>query len=144
MSTTAALSGDDRWAIHDLLAGFCHASDKRDIEALRGYFTEDAEGDLGPAGLHSGRDAIVAVYEHILTSVPTIDHRVGMILPTATAEGAYVESYFTAFYLRDDQQFTVGGRYEDRLVRTPAGWRIAARRLDGRWTTGEQSVVLPE
>ena len=31
--------------------------------------------------------------------------------------------------------FILGGEYADELVRTPDGWRIAARTLSSWWTT---------
>jgi hypothetical protein len=35
----------------------------------------------------------------------------------------------------------VAGRYEDRLVRTADGWRIAHRELITMWTAGNLAVV---
>ena len=38
----------------------------------------------------------------------------------------------------------VAGRYEDRLVRTDAGWRIAHRTLTVMWTDGNVAVAHPD
>ena len=35
----------------------------------------------------------------------------------------------------------MGGVYEDKLVRTAQGWRIADRRLTNLWTTGDPAVI---
>jgi hypothetical protein len=37
--------------------------------------------------------------------------------------------------------WTVGGRYDFRLERTPAGWRIAGLTLIIRWATGNQHIT---
>jgi hypothetical protein len=37
--------------------------------------------------------------------------------------------------------YIVGGTYEDRLVRTGAGWRIAHRVMTQTWTEGNPGVV---
>jgi hypothetical protein len=38
----------------------------------------------------------------------------------------------------------IAGRYEDQLVRTPAGWRIHHRVLTVMWREGNLAVVRPE
>ncbi|MCJ7439207.1 MAG: nuclear transport factor 2 family protein [Acidimicrobiia bacterium] len=35
---------------------------------------------------------------------------------------------------------TLGGRYRDRVTRTPAGWRIAHRELEFVWIAGNPGV----
>jgi hypothetical protein len=37
--------------------------------------------------------------------------------------------------------WTVGGRYDFELTRTPDGWRIKALRLTVRWATGNQQIM---
>jgi hypothetical protein len=37
--------------------------------------------------------------------------------------------------------FTLGGRYRDRLTRTPDGWRIAHRDLEVVWVAGNPAVL---
>jgi len=39
----------------------------------------------------------------------------------------------------------IGGAYDDRLRRTPDGWRIVRKKLDVRWTIGNRAVLdLPQ
>jgi hypothetical protein len=40
--------------------------------------------------------------------------------------------------------FIVGGYYEDRVVRTPDGWRIAHRLMQQTWTEGNPAVTKKE
>jgi hypothetical protein len=37
--------------------------------------------------------------------------------------------------------WTVGGRYDFRLTRTPSGWRISAMTLAVKWATGNQHIM---
>jgi hypothetical protein len=37
--------------------------------------------------------------------------------------------------------WTVGGRYDFQLTRTPSGWRIAAMTLTVKWATGNQRIM---
>lgn len=37
--------------------------------------------------------------------------------------------------------WTVGGRYDFKLIRTPAGWRISALTLTVRWASGNQQIM---
>ena len=39
--------------------------------------------------------------------------------------------------------YIIAGRYDDRVVRTPDGWRIAHRVLTVDWTEGNPAVVRP-
>jgi hypothetical protein len=39
--------------------------------------------------------------------------------------------------------WTVGGRYDFRLNRTPSGWRISAMKLTVKWATGNQQIMQP-
>jgi hypothetical protein len=39
--------------------------------------------------------------------------------------------------------WTVGGRYDFRLTRTPSGWRISAMSLTVKWASGNQQIMQP-
>ena len=49
--------------------------------------------------------------------------------------------YLQAQHVVGGANYIVGGRYEDRLVRTDDGWRIAHRALIVMWTEGDPSVL---
>ena len=42
--------------------------------------------------------------------------------------------------LRAGRTYIMAGRYEDHLVRTPDGWRIADRTLTIDWTEGNPDI----
>ena len=124
----------DRLEIQDLVARYCHAIDRRELDELDSIFTEDAvidytafgapraglvemKGFLAEAlGLHSAYYHLAATSRILLdgdkAECHTICHN-PMIL--RGAEG------------HDDLFYVCGLWYHDQLVRTPAGWRIAER-----------------
>jgi len=60
-------------------------------------------------------------------------------------EKATVRSYFQAQHVRMEaeggEHFMIGGRYDDQMVRTPDGWRIATRQVSGMWSQGNPLVL---
>ena len=40
-----------------------------------------------------------------------------------------------------DPEFTIGGHYDDQLVRTPEGWRIDAVTLTVTWRRGNADIM---
>ena len=127
----------DRLAIHELLAGYCHAMDAASAELAIALFADDAVLET-PVGQAEGRAAILAWIEERL-ALRSADYQVGHYLlnPLIAAEGpgrARVRSML--LYTRQPVAGEGGaellstGIYEDGVVRTAAGWRFARR----RWT----------
>ena len=56
-------------------------------------------------------------------------------------DAATSRCYLQAQHVVGAATFLLGGRYEDRLVRTADGWRIAHRDLITMWTTGDPSIL---
>jgi hypothetical protein len=136
-----ALSSNDRLAIADLLARYCHATDERDFVALAAMLTPDHVGDLGPAGVHSGRDAVLAATAGILSRIEVTQHQVTTIALTQRPAGASAKTNFTARHVQDGGHFTVGGVYHDQFVSVKGHWMISARRIVVTWTEGDPAVL---
>lgn len=126
----------DRQALADLAARYAHAVDSRDFAVLAEVFTPDATLDTGRA-VRVGIDEITEAMQGLLRYEVT-SHLVGQQLVEPVGTGATGVTYCTAHHLtvdgdhRTDRVMHI--HYHDRFVRTPAGWRIASRRLDVRWT----------
>lgn len=127
---------------------YCWALDGRDWDALDGVFASDATADLMTGGsLLEGRNAIV---EHIRTSLTPLDdtqhlastHDVRVDGDTATHR-CYVQAQHVRHATDGSPTYMLAGRYEDEMVRTPDGWRIAHRRLTPMWTEGNPAVTRP-
>jgi hypothetical protein len=70
---------------------------------------------------------------------------VGNVVVAVDGDEATADCYLISQHIRQGtpggDHYLLGGRYSDRVVRTPAGWRIAHRTLHRMWTTGNRDVV---
>ena len=57
----------------------------------------------------------------------------------ATA-GCYFTVHMFKEGLADGEHFEMGGRYDDELLRTPAGWRFTSRTITILWSEGNRGV----
>lgn len=119
----------DVQACADLLTRYCRALDWLDEDLLGTIFTPDAEIDYG-FFKGTGADFVPFVIGVERTFVRRW-HLGGNPLVSVDGDVAEVESHVQAGAVTADGTIETtnlfGGRYLDRLVRTPAGWRIARR-----------------
>jgi SnoaL-like domain len=134
----------DRADIIDLAVAYTWALDSKQMELLRDVFTPDATGLLRGVECN-GADAII---ERIGGSILRLDatqhlvgnHQVAVDGDTATHRCQLHSQHVKAGTPGGDH-YIVGGYYDDRLVRTPSGWRIAHRTMQQTWTAGNPDVV---
>ena len=138
----------DRIEIDDLLVRYSRALDHRHFEQLDDIFTADATFDAGPLGSPTGPAAIREMIEGTLTGLDATQHLIGKSLVEFSDDGdtAEVRTYLLSQHIREATEgpikhYFLGGEYADRVVRTPDGWRIAARRLDRMWKQGDRAVI---
>jgi 3-phenylpropionate/cinnamic acid dioxygenase small subunit len=137
-----------RQDVIDVCVRYALALDSRDWELLGTVFTADAVGEYGRAqGPCRGFAAIQQLCRSVLEPLSASQHLLGNHRVTLTASGADATCYLQATHV-DEQvgggsTFTVGGRYDDRLVMTDLGWRIAHRTLTTLWTAGNSAVIAP-
>jgi 3-phenylpropionate/cinnamic acid dioxygenase small subunit len=131
----------DRAEISDLLAAYSTAIDTQDWAGLAAVFTPDAECDYGTLGNPHGPDEIAGLVSRTLTGLDATQHLVGNVVVHVDGDRATAECYLIAQHVRGDRHYLLGGRYSDRVVRTPQGWRIAHRTLHRGWATGDRSVL---
>jgi hypothetical protein len=130
------------WAeISAVITRYCTALDTRNWELLRDVFTPDAVRDGGTGGA----DGIIALVRRTLERVDTTQHLVGNLVVHLEGDEATATSAAIAQHVRagapGGPDYLVGARYSDRLVRTPAGWRIAHRTIHRVWRTGNREVI---
>ncbi len=134
-------------AITRLRYEYAFGIDTRDFVLLRSIFTDQIRMDFssyngrpaasmsadvwvaGCAALFNGLDAT----QHTMTN-PVVD----------VAEGsrhATQRMSMQAAHFLDDIEFTIGGWYQDSLVRTETGWRIEAVTLNVTWRRGDESIM---
>jgi ketosteroid isomerase-like protein len=125
-----ALTADDIVAIHQLVALHGHLVDAGELQRLDELFTSDAIYDvtaLGQSTLH-GIDAFRAASEAFADDErnPVAHHVTNIIVTEGVDGGATVRSKGIGV-LHDGRAGSV--TYNDRVTRTPDGWRIAARQV---------------
>jgi 3-phenylpropionate/cinnamic acid dioxygenase small subunit len=126
----------DRLEIEHLLIRYCHAIDGRDWDAYRSVFTEDARIDDVTAGPHNTVETMVEFLARALAGVVHIQHAISTALIELDGDRATARTVcHCPVVLRDGsgepQLFFQALWYDDELVRTAAGWRIARRAETG-------------
>jgi 3-phenylpropionate/cinnamic acid dioxygenase small subunit len=123
----------DRLEIQDLLTRYCRAIDTRAWDLLDTVFTPDATVDYTAAGGVRGSFPEVkawlaevlprfAMTQHLVTN-----HDIRVDGDRATSRVYVYNPMGTRNAAGGLDLFFFGGYYNDRLVRTPAGWRIVER-----------------
>jgi hypothetical protein len=134
---------DDWIEITELLARYAIAVDERRFEDVGACFIEDGQATYSGVRLEPGRAAIVA---HMLPlrDIPMSQHVVGTTSIAVDGDTASAISYTTVHAVRptaDGHEVVHRGlRYDDRLVRTRAGWLFAERYHQVLWSTTEPTV----
>lgn len=130
-----------------LAARYCRALDTKDWPLLSEVFLPDATAQLGVPSLLEG---IEAIRERIRTALEYLDdsqHLVGNHEVTVDGDVGTHRCYLQAQHIREvpegSPNYMIAGRYEDRVQRTPDGWRIAHRTLTVMWSEGNLAVVRP-
>ena len=131
----------ERAAINDLLDDYALAVDTHDWDTLRSLFTPDAVLDYTAAGGPRGsRDDVVGWISTSLPAVTLTQHllinrRVRLAGDEATVR---TELLNPLLFAAEDgaQMLLLGGRYDDRVQRTPDGWKFAERVHTTSWTAG--------
>ena len=136
----------DRIAIMDLTIAYCWALDTRQWDALDDVFAEDVTAELAAPLMH-GVEAIKARVARALVPLDDSQHMVTNHQIVVDGDTATCRCYLHAQHVRrgveGGDNFVIGGRYEDTMVRTPNGWRISHRRLVSMWREGNPAVLLP-
>src|SRR5262249_60392014 len=111
---------EDRDEILQLVYRYNHAVDSNQAQAWAETFTEDAVFEVGPTvvtgrqGLVEFASAMSSGMRHV-TANPVIE---------INGDEASLRGYIFVFR---GKEVAVTGKYEDQIVRTPAGWRFAKR-----------------
>jgi len=135
----------DEREIHQVALRYCRALDTKDWALLDDVFVPDATANLSSptplVGVEAIRGRIRNALEHLDHSQHLVgNHEIGVEGDTATHR-CYLQAQHVRAEARGGPNYIVAGRYEDRLVRTDVGWRIAHRTLVVMWTDGNVVVA---
>ncbi|OBJ82022.1 nuclear transport factor 2 family protein [Mycobacterium asiaticum] len=122
---------EDRQDIADLLVRYATGIDRRDWPLFRTVFTDDCELDYGEIGAWRGVDAVTEFMQLAHAMAGHTLHRLSNIAITLDGDRALARTYIDGLIMAADNSGGVNaaGFYDDDIVRTSAGWRIAKRRF---------------
>ena len=117
--------------VADVLLRYATGIDRRDWTAFRRCFTEDCEADYGDIGMWHSADEITTWMREVHDQCGYTLHRITNQVVEPNATGVNARSYVDALVLGPDNQTGArsAGFYDDELVMTVDGWKIAHRRF---------------
>lgn len=119
----------DRQDIAEVLVRYATGIDRRDWDLFRTCWTDDCHADYGDVGTFDGADAITGFMTGSHAEMGHTMHRITNEAVTVNGDTARARSYVSAVLMAPDGRtgLNPNGYYDDELVRTPDGWRIARR-----------------
>ena len=124
----------DRAEITEVLVRYATGIDRRDWELFRSIWTEDVDANYGRGiGHFHSADEITDYMTRSHASMGSTWHRLSNFSIDVQGDEATSRTYVHAVLnvVRDDPDrwLEVIGHYDDSLVRTVGGWRVARRRV---------------
>lgn len=142
-------SVSDRLAVSEVLDEYARGIDSRDWDLVVSCFTEDAYLDYTAFGSIKGPVGdVVGWLQEALAAFVMSQHHVTNRHITIDGDEAVVSAELLAIMgmatepNKMSMMFT-GGQYNDRLVRTPDGWKIAKRTCDRGWLANAPDASGP-
>jgi len=117
-----------------LLNRYASALDTKQYVRLRDVFTPEATANYIGLAECKGLDSIINLVSGVLDRCGRTQHLLGNVRVELEGDKATARCYLQAIHVGlgeyAGQVQTVWGEYRDRLVKTPAGWRISYRELE--------------
>jgi 3-phenylpropionate/cinnamic acid dioxygenase small subunit len=122
---------EDRQDISDVLLRYATGIDRRDWSLFRTAFTEECELDYGEIGTWHGVDAVTDFMEASHAMAGHTMHRLTNQVISVDGDTAEARTYVDGLILfgEADSGVNAVGFYDDDVIRTGEGWRIARRRF---------------
>lgn len=134
----------DRDDIIDLAVRYTWALDTKNLDDLRNVFLADATASLRGVECE-GVDAIISRIGGAVLRLDATQHLVGNHQVRVDGDAGTHRCHLQSQHVRrgtdGGDNYIVGGYYEDRVVRTTDGWRIAHRLMQQTWSEGNPEVV---
>jgi ketosteroid isomerase-like protein len=120
---------EDKQDIAAVIMCYATGIDRRDWPLFRTVFTDDCELDYGEIGSFKGVDAITEFMQQAHAMAGHTMHRLTNQVIAVDGDTAEARTYVDALIMVGDSGSGVNaaGFYDDDLVRTDDGWRVARR-----------------
>jgi hypothetical protein len=152
MSTTTdpvTTETEDRVAIIELIGRLVLVLDARDWDALGQLFTETVYSDrtslLGGEPVTVGVAEFVAGWRQTLEHFDAVHHLITCHVISLDGDQATCAANMMGTHVFTNPSggpiWTVGGRHDYQLRRTPDGWRISGLTFTLQWATGNMHIV---
>jgi 3-phenylpropionate/cinnamic acid dioxygenase small subunit len=137
-------------AIEQVYFRYCEVIDAKDFDRLSDVFTEDAVGDYRSSNgiLQQGLAPLVERLHRGMgkdSDCGATQHNVFNIRIDLEGDGATSKAHFYAVHAGlgrfAGQIYSCWGQYDDRWVRTPAGWRVRERLYANFLTDGPVEII---
>jgi hypothetical protein len=123
--------------------------DTRDWGLYRSIFCDEVAMDFssfnGEPGALQKADDWVAGVSVLFNGLDATQHSMSNPMVDIDGDTARCRMYMQAEHFLQNEQggvdFTIGGYYDDRLVRTDGGWKIAAVTLNVLWSRGNRHIL---
>jgi 3-phenylpropionate/cinnamic acid dioxygenase small subunit len=127
----AKVDRETRQDVAEVLVRYATGIDRRDWPLFRTCFTADCDVDYGAIGHWHGVDEITEWMQKTHKPFGHTLHRISNEAVDRDGEAAHARSYVDAILmdLANQKGIRAVGFYEDELVSTAEGWRIARRRF---------------
>ena len=134
----------DRLAIIELKSNYAAALDAQDWALWRSLFTDEAVFDLssftGIAPRPIAADRVVAGTARLFAELDGTQHMITNHRIDIDGDQASCRSHIRAYHWVGPDCFTMIGYYDDRMLRTESGWKIAEMQLNITRTEGDRRV----
>jgi len=122
---------EDQQDIAAVLLRYATGIDRRDWPLFRTVFTDDCELNYGEIGSFTGVDAITEFMQQAHAMAGHTMHRLTNQAIAVDGDTAEARTYVDALIMVGDSGSGVNaaGFYDDELIRTDDGWRVARRRF---------------
>ena len=121
---------DDRQLITEVLVRYATGIDTKNWSLLRTCFTPEVDADYGAIGRWTDAGAITEHMAAVHEKYRATNHCLSNFVVDVSGDRASAVSYVQAVLALEGEAqagLEAVGRYEDTLVRTADGWRIAKR-----------------
>lgn len=135
---------DDISAIRHTMDLYGFAIDAQQYDLFDEVFTPDMRAEFG-AKVFTSRDEIKADFDVFHAQFDVTQHSMSNMVCEVDGDRAFAVTYGTWLLVKrgapGGDTFRATGWYEDRLVRTPDGWRINHRRPRVSYGEGNQRLT---
>ena len=144
------MSVEDKLAVAECVYRYATGVDTRDWVLYRSLFADEVEFDF--SGYEAGRPSVtmaaddwVAGVRPLFEGLAATQHMMSNPLVELQGDGADITMYVRAHHVLDPEDaeafYTVGGYYQNRLVREDGGWKLVRVKLTVTWRLGRPEIM---